>query len=344
LRDLSCYLSSVSLHAFAIALVTAAAFEPPDFAVTSGGVSIAGSQASVAIDTRVEFSEAPPVDSEATSAAHPFQVALNHTAASASQKKPSLAKVDTPSAPPRPIAATLPRATVEPLLIPDDGLLERIGEESNQNVPVQTAEVDRPEAAATPEAVNSKANPETPAEPLSKTIRQPDQPVKKQPRKASAKSKPVILNQDARRDAETAEPVQDSATSAPLREKREPAETSKTTGPNSAAAPSSNEPAGAKAEQLPRILATNASPAYPLDAWRKQQQGVVYLLVRVSSTGQAASVKLYRSSGFQSLDKAALKTVRGWRFQPALRAGKPVASPVVVPVRFRIQRVDSESN
>jgi len=339
MRDLSCYLSSISLHALAVALVTAASvFETPDFTVTSGGVSITGFQTSVTIDTRVEFSEAPPVNTGRASTPNPFQVAPNDAAAAASQKKPSPAKVDTPSAPPRPIAATLPRATVEPLLIPHDGLLERICEESNQNVPVQTAEVDRPEAAATPEAVKSKANPETPAEPLSKTIRQPDQPVKKQPRKASAKSKPVILNKDARRDAEIAEPVQDSATSAPLREKREPAETSKATGPNSAAAPSSNEPAGAKVEQLPRILATNASPAYPLDAWRKQQQGIVYLLVRVSSSGQAARVSVYRSSGFKSLDAAAEKTIRGWKFQPALQAGKPVASPVVVPVRFRIQR------
>lgn len=338
MRDLSCYLSSISLHAFAVALVTAAAFEPPDFAVTSGGVSIAGSQANVAIDTRVDFSETPPVDSKATSTANPFQVAPNNASAAAPQSKPPPPKVDTPSAPPRPIAATLPRALVEPLLIPHDGLLERISEESSQDVPAKTAEVDRPEPAATPKGINSKTVPVTPIEPPSRTIRQTEKPEEKQTPKAGEKSKPVVSKKDSRQDAETAEPAQDSATSAPLHEKREPVEPSEAKGQNSAAAPSSNEPAGAKVEQLPRKLATNASPVYPLDAWRKQQQGVVYLLVRVSSTGQAARVSVYRSSGFKSLDAAAATTVRGWEFQPATRAGKAVASPVVVPVRFQIQR------
>ena len=64
----------------------------------------------------------------------------------------------------------------------------------------------------------------------------------------------------------------------------------------------------------------------------------MYLLVRVSTSGLADSVTVHRSSGFKSLDEAARKTVRGWKFQPALQAGKPVAAPVVVPVRFQIQK------
>jgi protein TonB len=321
MRDLSCYLSSVSLHALAVALITAAGiFETPDFAVTSGGVSITGSQASVAIDTRVEFSETPPVElTETSPATNPFQVALSDAApAAVAARRPAPPKVDAPSTPARPLAATLPRAVVEPLLIPHDGLLERIGEESQTLAPSpQTAVIDPPKAAKNPETVDPNSEP--PAKPAPQPVQKPKPPVEKKPQ--------------AKRHAE-----KNSAISAPLRETQKPKQESAQPSSAKAAAPSSNEPTGAKVEQLPRKLATNASPAYPLDAWQKQQEGVVYLLVRVSSSGLADSVTIYRSSGFKSLDKAARKTVRGWKFQPALLAGKPVASPVVVPVRFRIQR------
>ena len=58
MRDLSCYLSSFSVHAFAVALITTAGvIEAPNFAVTSGGVSINGSTADVSVDTRSDFQE-----------------------------------------------------------------------------------------------------------------------------------------------------------------------------------------------------------------------------------------------------------------------------------------------
>lgn len=327
MRDLSCYLSSVSLHAFAIALVTAAGiFEPPDFTVTSGGVSIAGSQASIAIDTRVDFSETLPVDpAENSPATNPFQVALSDTATAAvAERRSAPPKVDAPSAPERPLAATLPRAIVEPLLIPHDGLLERIGEEPPQpGTTLQTAVIDPPKTSGNPETVDSDTEPS--AKPVPQPVQKPNPPVEKKPQ-----AKHLAKNKSATSEplSEAQKPKQESTP------KQEPAQQSSA----NAAAPSSNEPTGAKVEQQPKKLATNASPAYPLDAWQQHQEGLVYLLVRVSSSGLADNVTVYRSSGFKSLDEAARKTVRGWKFQPALQAGKPVAAPVVVPVRFRIQK------
>jgi protein TonB len=56
--------------------------------------------------------------------------------------------------------------------------------------------------------------------------------------------------------------------------------------------------------------------------------------VEVSKEGRPTAVSLSRSCGFPDLDQAALQAVRHWLFDPALKAGIPVASQVVVPVHF----------
>jgi len=62
----------------------------------------------------------------------------------------------------------------------------------------------------------------------------------------------------------------------------------------------------------------------------------VVLRVEVRADGSTAGLKVLRSSGHRSLDQAATRTVRGWRFDPALRGGRPVAAQVVVPVVFSL--------
>jgi protein TonB len=63
---------------------------------------------------------------------------------------------------------------------------------------------------------------------------------------------------------------------------------------------------------------------------------VVLLSVDISSDGRATHVSLDRSSGSPSLDTAAIDAVYAWTFEPAKDAGDPVASRVVVPVRFSL--------
>ena len=89
----------------------------------------------------------------------------------------------------------------------------------------------------------------------------------------------------------------------------------------------------------PRPLAgmeTNRAPAYPELALRRGEAGRVMLRVSVSAYGQPLAVDVMQSSGFPSLDSAALTAVRQWRFVPATQAGIPVAAVAEVPVRFRI--------
>jgi len=77
-------------------------------------------------------------------------------------------------------------------------------------------------------------------------------------------------------------------------------------------------------------------PSYPLSARRRGIEGRVVLHVAIDAAGRAVSVTLARSSGFDSLDTAALEAAAGWRFHPARRDGSPVASEMRVPIRFQL--------
>lgn len=78
-------------------------------------------------------------------------------------------------------------------------------------------------------------------------------------------------------------------------------------------------------------------PAYPAEAARVKAEGSVTVKVEVDANGIPTSVTLAKRSGERALDEAALEAVRQWRFQPAIRNGKPVASTVEVPVDFTME-------
>jgi len=79
-----------------------------------------------------------------------------------------------------------------------------------------------------------------------------------------------------------------------------------------------------------------AEPEYPALAIRRGYQGTTLLRVRVLEDGRVEVVEIKESSGYRILDEAAMKAVRPWRFTPALMAGKPVASWVLVPIAFKL--------
>lgn len=82
--------------------------------------------------------------------------------------------------------------------------------------------------------------------------------------------------------------------------------------------------------------AGNAAPKYPMEARRRKQQGTVRLRVVVSIEGRVRDISVARSSGFDSLDEAALAAVARWRFTPAVRAGEPIEGVGYVPIPFRL--------
>ena len=80
----------------------------------------------------------------------------------------------------------------------------------------------------------------------------------------------------------------------------------------------------------------NPGPAYPYLSRKAHEEGVVMLRVRVTTAGRPGEVRIDSSSGFERLDKAALDTVRKWRFVPARQAGNPVEAWVLVPITFSL--------
>ena len=101
------------------------------------------------------------------------------------------------------------------------------------------------------------------------------------------------------------------------------------------------EPVQATATPLVRLATpltqVNPPPAYPRKARRRGLQGEALLKVQVDSMGQVAQVELANSSGYAILDKAAVKAIWKWRFQPGSEDGVAVSMWVLVPVKFQLK-------
>ncbi len=83
----------------------------------------------------------------------------------------------------------------------------------------------------------------------------------------------------------------------------------------------------------PRVL-KQARPSYPQDAFLKRIEGTVLIEALIDIEGRVARCRVLQS--VPELDAAALAAVRKWRFEPARRGGRPVATIVHMPVNFRI--------
>jgi protein TonB len=94
---------------------------------------------------------------------------------------------------------------------------------------------------------------------------------------------------------------------------------------------------GGFVESRPPAYGDRHEPEYPEIARRCGYQGTALLRVRVLEDGRVAAVQIRESSGYQILDATASKAVWTWRFTPALAAGRPLASWVLVPITFRLQ-------
>jgi protein TonB len=83
----------------------------------------------------------------------------------------------------------------------------------------------------------------------------------------------------------------------------------------------------------------NPKPRYPRIAKLRGMEGIVKLRVKVGIDGRPVTVDLQQSSGFSTLDQAAIKVVRHWRFEPARRGGIKVAGEAIVPIQFKLDKV-----
>lgn len=86
-------------------------------------------------------------------------------------------------------------------------------------------------------------------------------------------------------------------------------------------------------DQPPRLL-SQIKPQYPQEAFVKKIEGTVLVEILIDSTGAVVKARILQS--IPALDAAALQTVKEWRFAPAMKHGRPVATIAQAPVTFRI--------
>ncbi len=84
----------------------------------------------------------------------------------------------------------------------------------------------------------------------------------------------------------------------------------------------------------PRVL-SSPDPEYSEEARKAKYQGVCVLWLIVGPDGHPRDVRVARSLGM-GLDQKAIEAVRQWKFEPALKDGKPVAVQINVEVNFRL--------
>ncbi|WP_017916072.1 energy transducer TonB, partial [Xanthomonas sp. SHU 308] len=76
-------------------------------------------------------------------------------------------------------------------------------------------------------------------------------------------------------------------------------------------------------------------PRYPPAALRRGDAGTVVVRVEVDASGAPAGVALLRRSGSRDLDRAAMETVRRWKFRPAQQNGRAVPASIEIPFDFK---------
>ena len=102
---------------------------------------------------------------------------------------------------------------------------------------------------------------------------------------------------------------------------------------NSPASPALSASAGAS---VGVVCVQGEIPAYPRFAQRNEQQGRVLVLATIGSQGQVQQTSIKESSGYASLDNAALKSLQSgtWQFSPALQHGEAITAQILIPFSF----------
>jgi protein TonB len=95
--------------------------------------------------------------------------------------------------------------------------------------------------------------------------------------------------------------------------------------------------AGPVVPARPMAGVNNPSPEYPQASRQRGEQGRVNLLVQIDAEGRVRDLSVLATSGYPALDREAERTVRRWRFQPAMQDGRPVFSTLTVGITFQLE-------
>jgi periplasmic protein TonB len=84
----------------------------------------------------------------------------------------------------------------------------------------------------------------------------------------------------------------------------------------------------------PRVI-YQPDPEYSEEARKAKYQGTCVLWLVVGPDGRPRDIRVARTLGL-GLDEKAIEAVRTWKFEPAMKDGKPVAVQINVEVEFRL--------
>jgi TonB family protein len=77
----------------------------------------------------------------------------------------------------------------------------------------------------------------------------------------------------------------------------------------------------------------NHPPLYPIPDRRANREGTVVLLAHIMRDGSVGQIAIQQSSGSQTIDAAAVKAYRDWKYYPGQEGW------VRHPIRFQLQGV-----
>ena len=93
---------------------------------------------------------------------------------------------------------------------------------------------------------------------------------------------------------------------------------------------------GTAGTALPVLISMSKPILYPGWARRKGSDGLLVVALEILENGSVGEWQIIQSAGEESLDKAATKAFLTWKFQPAMRNGKPVKTRIQVPINFEL--------
>ncbi len=82
---------------------------------------------------------------------------------------------------------------------------------------------------------------------------------------------------------------------------------------------------------------TKVNPKYPDIATRAGLEGTVWTKVSIDETGKVTMVTISKSDA-QVFNQASIDAAMQWVFKPAMKDGKPIATEVAIPFRFKLQK------
>jgi TonB family protein len=84
------------------------------------------------------------------------------------------------------------------------------------------------------------------------------------------------------------------------------------------------------------VLIHEVKPQYPMGARKAGTEGASQLKIQVLPDGSVGEIQLVKSTGDSSLDDAAQKAVKQWKFKPGLLGGKPIPVWMTLAVKFEL--------